>query len=380
MDDVNVSGHRPRRGTDQSVLMELEGSCASSRDGATRGAAGPAKRSPSRIRRSPIWRNPLSGRCRRRCEMASEERWFLLAARAKSACRSLMMASIRLGCMGGLFGQAVQHRPHYAPELDKPTNNRYSHLPMQLTDSSTPLSPSVEVLGPSLALDLSWCIHAAHSGYLRAVHPVLARLYDEHGDLLDRILSFWSDGMTCCTEAQVMAHHAGAISVTDFSTFRSRTEATVRSMSLDLELASESGEDPNENLGPPETTPAFGESPAELLRSAGRTVVRCCPVVGERRSAGSRADRGGCPSDLGSGSDLVRGGDHRMPELCRAPAGDRRTLQAWLSGRPCPVRVVRQGPLSGVTRLYLGRLWGAQRGPGRPGSDRTRGAPAPRAG
>ncbi len=145
--------------------------------------------------------------------------------------------------MGGLFGQGFQHRPHYATGLDKTTNNVYSYLTMQLADPSTPPSPSVEVLGPSLALDLSWCIHAAHSDYLRTAHPVLARLYDEHGDLLDRILSFWSDGMTCCTEVQVMAHHAGAISVTDFSTFRSRIEATVRSISLDLELASESGED-----------------------------------------------------------------------------------------------------------------------------------------
>lgn len=114
---------------------------------------------------------------------------------------------------------------------------------MQLADTITPLPLSVQVVGPSLPLELTWCVHAAHSDYLRQAHPALGRLYAERGDLLDRVLSFWSDGMPCITEVQVIAHHADALSVTDYSTFRKRAEATLGAISLDLELASESSED-----------------------------------------------------------------------------------------------------------------------------------------
>jgi ArsR family transcriptional regulator, arsenate/arsenite/antimonite-responsive transcriptional repressor len=114
---------------------------------------------------------------------------------------------------------------------------------MQLADAVRPLSPSVQVLGPSLPLDLSWCVHAAESAYLREAHPALGRLYSEHRELLDRVLSFWSDGAPCCAEAQVIAHHAGALSVSDFPTFRTLAEATLGSIPLDLELRSETAED-----------------------------------------------------------------------------------------------------------------------------------------
>lgn len=114
---------------------------------------------------------------------------------------------------------------------------------MQLADATRPLTLPVEVVGPSLPLDLSWCIHAAHSDYLRDIHPALGRLYEQRSDLLDRVLGFWSDGMTCFSEDEVIAHHAGALFVTDFTTFRTRAEATLGSIPLDLELASESSED-----------------------------------------------------------------------------------------------------------------------------------------
>jgi DNA-binding transcriptional ArsR family regulator len=114
---------------------------------------------------------------------------------------------------------------------------------MQLADAIEPLSRQVEVVGPSVPLELAWSIHAAHSDYLRETHPALGRLYEEHSDLLDRVAGFWSDGMNCFAETQVMAHHAGALSVTDYSTFRTRAEMTLGSIPLDLELASETNED-----------------------------------------------------------------------------------------------------------------------------------------
>jgi ArsR family transcriptional regulator len=78
---------------------------------------------------------------------------------------------------------------------------------------------------------------------LREAHPAVARVCDERGELIDRVFSFWSDGMTCFADIQVMAHHAGAISVADFTTFRARAEAALGSIPLDLELASEKSED-----------------------------------------------------------------------------------------------------------------------------------------
>jgi DNA-binding transcriptional ArsR family regulator len=115
---------------------------------------------------------------------------------------------------------------------------------MQFADATSPVEPSVQVLGPSLVLDLSWCIHAASSDYLREAHPVLDRLYRHRPDLRDRVLGFWADqGPTCCPEAEVMAHHAGAIEVADFPTFRMRTEAALKTFPLDLELASETPQD-----------------------------------------------------------------------------------------------------------------------------------------
>jgi hypothetical protein len=115
---------------------------------------------------------------------------------------------------------------------------------MQFADAVSPHEPSVHVLGPALVLDLSWCIHAASSDYLREAHPVLDRLYGDHPDLRDRVLGFWSDGgPTCFAEAEVMAHHAGAIEVADFPTFRTRTIAALATFPLDQELASETPED-----------------------------------------------------------------------------------------------------------------------------------------
>jgi ArsR family transcriptional regulator, arsenate/arsenite/antimonite-responsive transcriptional repressor len=115
---------------------------------------------------------------------------------------------------------------------------------MQFADAASPLEPSVHLLGPSLILDLSWCVHAASSDYLREAHPVLDRLYRDHPDLQDRVLGFWTDGgPTCFAEAEVMAHHAGAVEATDFPTFRARTEAAMASFPLDLGLESETPED-----------------------------------------------------------------------------------------------------------------------------------------
>jgi ArsR family transcriptional regulator, arsenate/arsenite/antimonite-responsive transcriptional repressor len=114
---------------------------------------------------------------------------------------------------------------------------------MQFADTNSVVPGPVDVIGPSLALDLSWCVHAINSDYLRSAHPILATLYSENGELCDRTREFWSDGMSCFAELQVLAHHAGALEVTDFSLLRSRAEAALATVPLDLPLASETAED-----------------------------------------------------------------------------------------------------------------------------------------
>jgi hypothetical protein len=97
---------------------------------------------------------------------------------------------------------------------------------------------SVEVVGPCLVLDLSWCIHALSSPYLRTAHPVLGQLWDDNAELGDRVLDFWSDGLSCFAEAEILAHHAGCIAATDFTVFRAEAEAAVATLPLDSELGS----------------------------------------------------------------------------------------------------------------------------------------------
>jgi ArsR family transcriptional regulator len=111
---------------------------------------------------------------------------------------------------------------------------------MQFADSVSSVEPPVRLIGPSLVLDLSWCVHAATSDQLREAHPVLHRLYRDRPELRDRLLAFWSDGgPTCFAEVEVMAHHAGAIETTDFPTLRQRIESALATFPLDMELASE---------------------------------------------------------------------------------------------------------------------------------------------
>jgi hypothetical protein len=112
---------------------------------------------------------------------------------------------------------------------------------MQIAEA-TPGAP-VEVVGPSLVLDLSWCIHALTSLHLRTAHPVLGRLWDDNAELSERVLNFWSDGLSCFAESEILAHHAGCLGATDFSVLRAGAEAAVATLPLDLELASETAVD-----------------------------------------------------------------------------------------------------------------------------------------
>lgn len=113
---------------------------------------------------------------------------------------------------------------------------------MQIVDVAPPTLPTPEVLGHSLVLELSWCIHAASSEYLREMHPVLGRLYDERDDLRQRVLEFWPADVGCTVECEVMALHGGVFDAADFATFREGCEAGLPTVPVEPALASETGE------------------------------------------------------------------------------------------------------------------------------------------
>jgi ArsR family transcriptional regulator len=86
---------------------------------------------------------------------------------------------------------------------------------MQIADVTASSSSNVTVLGPSLALELSWATHAAWSPQLRTQHPVLAALAEDHPELVRGVTGFWGDGMHCFTEFQVLADIGGALTETE---------------------------------------------------------------------------------------------------------------------------------------------------------------------
>jgi DNA-binding transcriptional ArsR family regulator len=114
---------------------------------------------------------------------------------------------------------------------------------MQIADATPSAAPSTTVLGPSLALDLGWCLHAANSVYLRGAHPALNRLYQDHPGLEERVLGFWATGTRCFAEMEILALHARALDATDFPTFRAKAIAGLATVPKNLEIASETDED-----------------------------------------------------------------------------------------------------------------------------------------
>jgi len=113
---------------------------------------------------------------------------------------------------------------------------------MQISDEGEPLTEGTTVLGPSLVFDLSWAIHGARSPELRARHGVLTRLYDDDAPLVDRVRSFWDDGLNCCVELELLAHQAGALELTDFDALQRAVERSIGTVPDDLPLRSETPE------------------------------------------------------------------------------------------------------------------------------------------
>jgi len=113
---------------------------------------------------------------------------------------------------------------------------------MQIVE--TPYSPgSVTVIGPSLALELSWVTHSAWLPRLRVKHPVLSTVADEHPEIIRALLEFWGTGTDFFPELQVLTHSAGAHEETDFDRLFDALDSSRAHVPEDLALRSETEDD-----------------------------------------------------------------------------------------------------------------------------------------
>jgi DNA-binding transcriptional ArsR family regulator len=113
---------------------------------------------------------------------------------------------------------------------------------MQIVETPYSLG-SVTVIGPSLALELSWVTHSAWLPRLRVKHPVLGALAEEHPEIIRALVEFWGGGTDFFPELQVLAHIAGAHEETDFDRLFDALEPARALVPEDLALRSETEHD-----------------------------------------------------------------------------------------------------------------------------------------
>jgi ArsR family transcriptional regulator len=126
----------------------------------------------------------------------------------------------------------------------------------------------VSVLGPSLALELSWALLTASKDPLPAHQVAVSSLYTERPELAEAVRRFWGDGMACFSEIEVLSIWAGALEVTDFEELAAKLENGTETVPLDISLESETEGDRAiilERLGALRRSPARRRRWLELL-------------------------------------------------------------------------------------------------------------------
>ena len=142
---------------------------------------------------------------------------------------------------------------------------------MQLTESElVPQAGGIAVLGPSLALDLSWALHTAWRDPLPPNQVAVSALYESRPELIETVRGFWDDELICFTELEILTSWAGAIEVTELEELVARLEAAMETVPLDLGLESETERNRTILLG----------RLAELRRSGSRR-TRWLSLLGE---------------------------------------------------------------------------------------------------
>jgi len=98
---------------------------------------------------------------------------------------------------------------------------------------------------PSLVSDLTWILWVAMKPQWRDYHPLASQLLSGREELVERVREFWSDDGpgVCFTEAQILAHHAGALGESSPTELWAALERAIPTVPSDLGLESESPED-----------------------------------------------------------------------------------------------------------------------------------------
>ena len=113
---------------------------------------------------------------------------------------------------------------------------------MQIVDGA--LAPqNVTVIGPSLVLDLSWAGHSVWSAPLRSQHPVLMALAQDHPEVGRALQAFWTDGLDCGSELQVLAQVADAFEENNLDRLLAALGAARGRVPAELPLRSETPHD-----------------------------------------------------------------------------------------------------------------------------------------
>jgi ArsR family transcriptional regulator len=142
---------------------------------------------------------------------------------------------------------------------------------MTLDERTPPLNGLVVESAPSLVTDLTWVLSAAMRPEWRPSFPFASELLGGREDLNQRIRTFWPEGSrdTCFTEAQILAHHVGALNETSPDALWAALARAVATVPTDLGLESESAEDRAIFLGRLEqlkASPQLVTSYLDLLR------------------------------------------------------------------------------------------------------------------
>jgi len=110
---------------------------------------------------------------------------------------------------------------------------------MDVAEWTSNTSQSAAILGPCLALELSWAVRATTALDLQSRHPVLAELHRGRPELGPSFDSLWADGLRGAPELLLVAHHAGALELTSYPLLRWSLDQAWSSMPVDHPLASE---------------------------------------------------------------------------------------------------------------------------------------------
>jgi ArsR family transcriptional regulator, cadmium/lead-responsive transcriptional repressor len=91
-------------------------------------------------------------------------------------------------------------------------------MPLIHTDTPRPPGPRVSVR-PSVAIELEWALASGDRESFRRDHPVLAAVYRDHPELLERVQDMWGahEAVSCggFMELMVVAHAGGLLFTTD---------------------------------------------------------------------------------------------------------------------------------------------------------------------